>query len=79
MRTPGSIIHSSAGDYDSSKGDRRKSSVHAGDCYFVNYQKVEREVTRLCEILNQRIELVQIPDSISKIIIFYTHFLLNPL
>ena len=59
MRTTGSIIHSSAGDYDSSKGDWRKSSVHVGDRYFVNYQKVEREVTRLCEILNQRIKQVQ--------------------
>lgn len=39
MRTTGSIIHSSAGDYDSSKGDWRKSSVHVGDRYFVNYQK----------------------------------------
>ena len=47
MRTTGSIIHSSAGDYDSSKGDWRKSSVHVGDRYFVNYQKIEREVTRL--------------------------------
>jgi fic family protein len=64
MRTTGGIIYSSAGDYDSSKGDWRKSSVHVGDRYFVNYQKIEREVTRLCEILNQRIKQVQTPDSI---------------
>ena len=50
MRTTGGIIYSSAGDYDSSKGDWRKSSVHVGDRYFVNHQKVEREVTRLCKI-----------------------------
>ena len=75
MRTTGSIIHSSAGDYDSSKGDWRKSSVHVGDRYFVNYQKIEREVTRLCEILNQRIKQVQTPDSIYQLA-FDAHFYL---
>ena len=75
MLTTGSIIHSSAGDYDSSKGDWRKSSVHVGDRYFVNYQKIEREVTRLCEILNQRIKQVQTPDSIYQLA-FDAHFYL---
>lgn len=75
MRTTGGIIYSSAGDYDSSKGDWRKSSVHVGDRYFVNYQKIEREVTRLCEILNQRIKQVQTLDSIYQLA-FDAHFYL---
>ncbi len=75
MHTTGSIIHASAGDYDSSKGNWRKSSVHVGDRYFVNHQKVEREVTRLCEILNQRIKQVQTPDAIYQLA-FDAHFYL---
>ena len=75
MRTTGGIIYSSAGDYDSSKGDWRKSSVHVGDRYFVNHQKVEREVTRLCKILNQRIKQVQALDAIYQLA-FDAHFYL---
>lgn len=75
MRTTGSVIHSSAGDYDSSKGDWRKSSVHVGNRYFVSYQKVEREVTHLCETLNNYIELVHTPDSVYQLA-FDAHFYL---
>ena len=52
-----------------------KSSVHVGDRYFVNYQKIEREVTRLCEILNQRIKQVQAPNSIYQLA-FDAHYYL---
>lgn len=73
MRTTGNVIHSAAGDYDSSKGDWRKSSVHVGNRYFVNYQKVEREVKRLCEAINERIEQVHTPDEVYQLA-FDAHF-----
>lgn len=75
MRSTGSIIRSSAGDYDSSKGDWRKSSVHVGSRYFVSYQKVEREVIRLCEAITQRINIVKTPDEIYRLA-FDAHFYL---
>lgn len=44
MRNTGGEINAMAGTYDSSKGDWRKSNVYVGARYFINFQKVEREV-----------------------------------
>lgn len=75
MRSTGSIINATAGSYDSSKGDWRKSAVHVGTRYFINYQKVEREVAKLCEELNKRIDTVSSPREIYQLA-FDAHFYL---
>jgi len=73
MKTTGSVIHSVAGIYDSSKGDFRKSMVHVGARYFVNYQKVPLEVGKICDDLNQKINAVS--DSVEMYnLAFDAHF-----
>ena len=76
MRRTGGIINAAAGSYDSSKGDWRKSAVHVGDRYFTNYQKVERDVTTLCNELNKRIDGVHTPSEI-YLLAFDAHFYLG--
>ena len=56
MYSTGGVVNAPAGSYDTSKGDWRKSAVHVGDRYFISYDKVEREVRKLCEELNKRIK-----------------------
>lgn len=75
MRSTGGVINATAGSYDSSKGDWRKSAVHVGARYFTNYQKVEREVTALCEELNKRLDTVATPHNIYQLA-FDAHFYL---
>jgi len=65
MKTTGSVIRSAAGDYDSSRGDFRKSMVHVGVRYFTNYQKVPREVGNICDGINQKL------DAVSEIVEIY--------
>jgi len=58
MKNTGSVISSMAGDYDSSRGNFRKSAVRVGNRYFTNYQKVPQEVEELCNEINTRINAV---------------------
>lgn len=75
MHSTGSVINAAAGNYDSSKGDWRKSAVHVGARYFTNYQKVEREVTNLCEEINKRLDTVVTPREIYQLA-FDAHYYL---
>lgn len=49
MKNTGSIYNTVFGEIDASKGMFRKGNVRAGNTYFVNYDKVEALVTKLCE------------------------------
>ncbi len=75
MKTTGGIINASAGSYDSSKGDFRKSMVHVGARYFANYQKIPREVEMLCEEINCRIKGLKTVEEIYDLA-FDAHFYL---
>lgn len=75
MRSTGGVINATAGSYDSSKGDWRKSAVHVGARYFTNYQKVEREVLGLCNELNKRLDTVGTPHDVYQLA-FDAHFYL---
>lgn len=75
MRSTGGIINATAGSYDSSKGEWRKSAVHVGARYFTNYQKIEREVGVLCDELNNLIDKAQSPRQIYQLA-FDAHFFL---
>jgi len=75
MRSTGSVIHAAAGSYDTTKGDWRKSAVHVGARYFTNYQKIEREVTALCEELNKHLDRVSTPYDIYQLA-FDAHYYL---
>lgn len=75
MRSTGGVINATAGSYDSSKGDWRKSAVHVGARYFTNYLKIEREVTALCDELDKRLDAVNTPYDIYQLA-FDAHFYL---
>lgn len=75
MRSTGGVINATAGSYDSSKGDWRKSAVHVGARHFTNDQKVEREVLGLCNEINKRLDTVGTPHDIYQLA-FDAHFYL---
>lgn len=75
MKSTGSVINATAGTYDSSKGEWRKSNVYVGDRYFVNYQKVENEVYKLCSKLNADLQKVKTEKEIYELA-FDAHFYL---
>lgn len=56
MKQTGSVYQTVFGELDSSKGVFRKGNVSAGNSYFVNYDKVEPLVKKLCEALQQRLK-----------------------
>lgn len=56
MKQTGSIYQTVFGELDSSKGVFRKGNVSAGNSYFVNYDKVESLVKRLCEALQKQLK-----------------------
>ena len=56
MKQTDSVYQTIFGELDSSKGVFRKGNVSAGNSYFVNFDKVESLVTKLCEALQQKIE-----------------------
>lgn len=56
MRQTGSVYHTVFGELDSAKGVFRKGNVSAGNSYFVNYDKVELLVKKLCEALQKKIK-----------------------
>lgn len=51
----GSIYQTVFGELDSSKGVFRKGNVSAGNSYFVNYDKVEFLVNKLCEEIQKKL------------------------
>jgi Fic family protein len=61
MKTTGGLIHAAAGSFDSSKGEWRKLAVSVGTHYFTSYQKVEREVERLCAAAHAQNQLPAAP------------------
>ena len=75
MRTTGGPISAAAGNYDSSKGDFRKSMVHVGARYFSNYEKVPQEVEKLCTQINENLKNVHSPEDIYDLA-FDAHFYL---
>lgn len=75
MRRTGSIINSAAGIYDVSKGEWRKSAFSVGTRYFVGYEKIEREVDKLCTNINKRINTVRTITDIYDLV-FVTQFYL---
>jgi Fic family protein len=64
LRTTGGIINSIAGNYDSSKGDFRKSMVHVGNRYFADYKKVTDLVEQLCRTINEHLQTVKSVEDI---------------
>lgn len=75
MRTTGSVISAAAGNYDSSKGDFRKSMVHVGTRYFSNYEKVPREVEKLCSWIDAKLKDITSEEDIYNLA-FDAHFYL---
>ncbi|HEY5408443.1 MAG TPA: Fic family protein [Ginsengibacter sp.] len=53
MKQTGTVYQTVFGELDSSKGVFRKGNVSAGNSYFVNYDKVEPLVKKLCEALQK--------------------------
>ncbi|MBB3696140.1 Fic family protein [Flammeovirga yaeyamensis] len=74
MKSTGSLYNTILGEVDSSKGEYRKGSVYAGQRYFVNYQKVEGLVNKLCKTISDQLkkESITIDDKIN--LSFYAHF-----
>lgn len=56
MKNTGSIYDTVFGEIDATKGMFRKGNVSAGNSYFVNYDKVEKLVTELCETINNKLD-----------------------
>lgn len=52
MRRTGAVIRTARGDYDTSKGEFRLSTVRAGNRYFESYDKVPSMVGNLIERVN---------------------------
>lgn len=55
MKQTGSIYQTVFGELDATKGVFRKGNVSAGSVYFVNYEKVEALVIKLCAGINEKI------------------------
>ena len=53
MQKTGSEIHAVGGNFDSSKGEFRKTTVFAGNRTFANYQKVPKLVSELIEYISE--------------------------
>ncbi len=75
MKTTGGVINATAGSYDSSKGDFRKSMVHVGARYFTIYQKVPKEVAGLYELINRNLSQIKTTEEIYNLA-FDAHFYL---
>jgi Fic family protein len=55
LKRTGQIASTILGTVDASKGELRKSNVSVGNSYPVNYDKVEKLLTRLCDQLNENL------------------------
>ena len=56
MKNTGGKISSTAGDFDSSKGEYRKLTVRAGNRTFIDYKKIPDYVMKLVSYINSNIE-----------------------
>jgi Fic family protein len=73
MKQTGNIYQTVFGELDGSKGIFRKGNVSAGNTYFVNYDKVEGLVNKLCTAIADKITTaVSSTDKIN--ICFDAHF-----
>jgi Fic family protein len=54
MKQTGTVYQTVFGELDSSKGVFRKGNVSAGSSYFVNYDKVELLLAKLCKELEKK-------------------------
>lgn len=58
MENTGSVHSTMAGEFDSSKGDLRKTSVYVDVKYFPDYKKIPAMLDDLCDEANKRIDKV---------------------
>lgn len=58
MQSTGGIVHSIAGNFDTSKGDFRLAQVYVDKKYFPDYKKVSALMQKLVEALNLRLNKV---------------------
>lgn len=72
LRQTGSVYQTVFGELDSAKGVFRKGNVSAGNSYFVNYDKVESLVSKLCEEIQKRLSGRDIVQNINCC--FNAHF-----
>ena len=73
MKQTGTVYQTVFGELESSKGVFRKGNVSAGNSYFVNFDKVEMLVKKLCEAIdNKRKSAKTIEEKIDCC--FDTHF-----
>lgn len=56
LKNTGSVISSMAGDFDSSKGEFRKTTVRAGNRSFIDYGKVPNKVEELLDYIQNNME-----------------------
>ncbi|MDR2556251.1 MAG: Fic family protein [Bacteroidales bacterium] len=73
MKNTGKEYSVAAGNFDSSKGDWRKISIFVGARYFTSYQKIELEVTKLVDIINERNKAATSPVDVYDLA-FDAHF-----
>lgn len=59
MQSTGKVYNTVFGEIDSSKGAFRKGNVSAGGSYFVNYDKVEPLIKKLCITIDEQLGKVQ--------------------
>lgn len=65
LRQTGSVYQTVFGELDSSKGVFRKGNVSAGNSYFVNYDKVESLVSKLCDEIQKKLSSQDIIQNIN--------------
>jgi len=73
MKQTGSVYNTALGTIDASTGAFRKGNVRAGNSYFVNYDKVPDLVNRLCEALQDKLQITKDPQA-QLFLSFDAHF-----
>lgn len=73
LKSTGSTIYTMAGDFDSSKGEFRKTTVRAGNRSFMDYRKVPEKIEELLDHINKNI--AQSKDFVeNSLLAFDSHF-----
>jgi Fic family protein len=62
MENTGGLVNTTAGSFDTSKGDLRKAQVYVDKKYFPDYSKVETLLRKLVENVNNRLDKVSEND-----------------
>ena len=65
LRQTGSVYQTVFGELDSSKGVFRKGNLSADNSYFVNYDKVESLVRKLCDEIQKKLSGTDIVQNIN--------------